>query len=170
MSKKHQKKSKINKSSKQLKRDIKYLVPAFLVLIVSVFISLNFGVKNSQAEEIVVYKSPTCGCCKKWVNHLRKEGFDVKAKDYNDMKPIKKRFGVKPEFQSCHTAKVGKYFIEGHVSASDIKRLLKEKPDIKGLSAPGMPMGSPGMEGHRKDKYNVIAIDKNNNATVYSQH
>ena len=170
MSKLQQKKSKIDKSHKKLKRDIKYLVPAFLVLIVSVFISLNIGVKNSHAEEIVVYKSPTCGCCKKWVSHLKKSGFDVVAKDYNDMNPIKKRFGVKRKFQSCHTAKVGKYFIEGHVSASDIKRLLKEKPDIKGLSAPGMPMGSPGMEGHRKDKYNVIAIDKNNNATVYSQH
>ena len=86
------------------------------------------------------------------------------------MQPIKKMFGVKPQFQSCHTAKVGKYFIEGHVSASDIKKLLKEKPDIKGLSAPGMPMGSPGIEGHRKDKYDVIAIDKNNKATVYSKH
>ena len=86
------------------------------------------------------------------------------------MKPIKNMFGVKQQFQSCHTARVGKYFIEGHVSASDIKKLLKEKPDIKGLSVPGMPMGSPGMEGHRKDKYNVIAIDKNNNASVYSKH
>ena len=75
-----------------------------------------------------------------------------------------------PYFQSCHTAKVGNYFIEGHVSASDIKKLLNEKPDIKGLSAPGMPMGSPGMEGHRKDKYDVIAIDENNNATVYTKH
>lgn len=146
----------------------------FLVLVVSIYIGFNLSAKTAVAdtvkEEIMVYKSPTCGCCKKWVTHLRKEGFNVKTKDYRDMKPIKKTFGVKPEFQSCHTAKVGKYFIEGHVSASDIKRLLKEKPDIKGLAAPGMPMGSPGMEGHRKDKYNVIAVDKNNASSIYSSY
>lgn len=146
------------------------------VFVLSVFISLffyfilSFFANPVHSKDIMVYKSPTCGCCKKWVNHLKKEGFKVTTKDYRDMKPIKKRFGVKPQFQSCHTAKVGKYFIEGHVSASDIKKLLKEKPDIKGLSVPGMPMGSPGMEGHRKDKYNVIAIDKSNQGTVYSKH
>jgi hypothetical protein len=133
-------------------------------------LGFNLIGQPALAEDILVYKSPTCGCCKKWVTHLRKEGFTVKTKDYRDMKPIKKTFGVESQFQSCHTAKVGKYFIEGHVSASDIKRLLKEKPDIKGLSVPGMPMGSPGMEGHKKDKYNVIAIDENNKATVYSSH
>lgn len=136
----------------------------------SLYIGFNLTSQQAMAEDIMVYKSPTCGCCKKWVNHLRKEGFNVKTKDYRDMKPIKQTFGVKPKFQSCHTAKVGKYFIEGHVSASDIKKLLKEKPDIKGLAAPGMPMGSPGMEGHRKDKYDVIAIDKNDNATIYTRH
>lgn len=163
----HKKKIK-NKSSFSIKNKINYILPA--VLIVSLVIGLNLPSKAVHAEEILVYKSPTCGCCKKWVNHLKKEGFKVTTKDYRDMKPIKKRFGVKPQFQSCHTAKVGKYFIEGHVSASDIKKLLKEKPDIKGLSVPGMPMGSPGMEGHRKDKYNVVAIDKNNTPSVYSSH
>lgn len=158
------------KTPKKTSKKIFYFSPLIAVFVISVYI--GFGITNNtvSAEEIMVYKSPTCGCCKKWVKHLEKEGFNVKTKDYHDMKPIKKRFGVKPQFQSCHTAKVGKYFIEGHVSASDIKRLLKEKPDIKGLSAPGMPMGSPGMEGHRKDKYDVIAIDKENKATVYSSH
>ena len=157
-------------SSGNVKKQLTYILPIISVFAVSIFVGLNLVNKNTQAEEILVYKSPTCGCCKKWVKHLRKEGFNVKTKDYRDMKPIKKRFGVQPKFQSCHTAKVGGYFIEGHVSASDIKKLLKEKPDIKGLSAPGMPMGSPGMEGHRKDKYNVIAIDNNNNLTIYSKH
>lgn len=138
--------------------------------VASLYIGLAFKSQQAIAEDILVYKSPTCGCCKKWVKHLEKNGFTVTTKDYRDMKPIKKRFGVKSQFQSCHTAKIGKYFVEGHVSASDIKKMLKEKPDIKGLSAPGMPMGSPGMEGHRKDKYNVIAIDKNDNASVYSTH
>jgi len=170
MSNKHRKIFKPDILHNQMKRDLIYLLPATIIFALSVFFILTFTSKNANAEEILVYKSPTCGCCKKWVKHLEKEGFKVTTKDYRDMKPIKKRFGVKPQFQSCHTAKVGKYFIEGHVSASDIKKLLKEKPDIKGLSAPGMPMGSPGMEGRRKDKYNVIAIDRDNNTTVYSKH
>lgn len=156
--------------NKKTSKKIFYFSPLIAAFVISIY--FGFGITNNtvSAEEIMVYKSPTCGCCKKWVKHLEKEGFNVKTKDYRDMKPIKNRFGVKPQFQSCHTAKVGKYFIEGHVSASDIKRLLKEKPDIKGLSVSGMPMGSPGMEGHRKDKYDVIAIDKENKVTVYSSH
>ena len=146
------------------------ILSIFSILAIGLYFGFNLTSQPVIAEDIMVYKSPTCGCCKKWVKHLEKEGFNVTTKDMRNMKPIKQQFGVNPQFQSCHTAKIGNYFIEGHVSASDIKRLLKEKPDIKGLSVPGMPMGSPGMEGHRKDKYNVIAIDKNNNATVYSSH
>ena len=134
--------------------------------------SLLFGVMTYAAATttVEVYKSPTCGCCNQWVKHLESEGFTVKTKNMRDMKSIKKEMGVNPQYQSCHTATVDDYFIEGHVSAFDIKTLLKDKPKIKGVSVPGMPMGSPGMEGHRKDKYNVIAIDKNNNASVYSKH
>jgi len=154
---------------------IKHKKTTSIISMLSIFglsIYIGYSTFNQKvlAEDIMVYKSPTCGCCKKWVNHLKKEGFSVKDKDVRNMGKIKNQFGVQRQFQSCHTAKIGKYFIEGHVSASDIKRLMKEKPDIKGLSAPGMPMGSPGMEGHRKDKYDVIAIDNNNNATVYSKH
>ena len=150
-----------------------YIKPTFLLpVLVSgcLYTILSFFSQPVFSEDIMVYKSPTCGCCKKWIKHLEEEGFNVTAKDTRNMKEIKKKMGVQPYLQSCHTAKVGKYYIEGHVSASDIKRLLKEKPDIKGLSVPGMPMGSPGMEGHRKDKYNVIAIDNDNNPTVYSKH
>lgn len=160
---------KVKTKNKRIK-GLNYILSVAVFFTVSIYIGFNLPGKPAYAEDIMVYKSPTCGCCKKWVTHLKKEGFNVTTKDYRDMKPIKKTFGVKPKFQSCHTAKVGKYFIEGHVSASDIKKLLKEKPDIKGLTAPGMPMGSPGMEGHRKDKYNVLAIDKNDNATVYTSH
>ena len=147
---------------------------SFIVLSVFIpllfYIVLSFFSKPIYSEDILVYKSPTCGCCKKWIKHLEAEGFNVTSKDTRNMKAVKEKMGVQPYLQSCHTAKVGKYYIEGHVSASDIKRLLKEKPDIKGLSVPGMPMGSPGMEGDRKDKYNVIAIDYDNNPTVYSKH
>ena len=153
-----------------MKNQLRIILSVITVFAVSLYFGFSFASQEVKAEEIMVYKSPTCGCCKKWVKHLRNKGFEVKTKDYRDMKPIKKTLGVKQQFQSCHTAKVGKYFIEGHVSASDIKKLLKEKPDIKGLTVPGMPMGSPGMEGHRKDKYNVLAIDKSNKATIFSKH
>lgn len=158
------------KELRVIKNNWYYFSPMIAVFVISLY--MGFGMTNNsvRAEEIIVYKSPTCGCCNKWVKHLEKEGFNVTTKDYSDMKPIKQTFDVKRQFQSCHTAKVGKYFVEGHVPAKDIKKLLKDKPDIKGLSVPGMPMGSPGMEGHRKDKYNVIAIDKDNNATVYSEY
>ncbi len=146
------------------------IISLVAILGLGIYIGINFFSQKVMAEEIMVYKSPTCGCCKKWVKHLQNEGYKVKTKNVRNMNTIKNQFGVQRQFQSCHTAKIGRYFIEGHVSASDIKRLMKEKPDIKGLSAPGMPMGSPGMEGHRKDKYDVIAIDNDNNAMVYSRH
>jgi hypothetical protein len=166
MNKKHIKET--NNNSNQTK--LISVLSLFSIFVISLYFGIGFTDQQVMADEIVVYKSPTCGCCKKWVKHLEKNGFKVISKNYRNMKPIKNKFGVKPQFQSCHTAKVGNYFIEGHVSAADIKRLLKEKPKIKGLAVPGMPMGSPGMEGHRKDKYNVIAIDKNNKSTVYSSH
>lgn len=153
-----------------MKNKLIFVSPLLAVLAISGYMVLESSSKNAHAEEIMVYKTPTCGCCNKWVKHLKDEGFNVKTKDIVDLQPVKNQFGVQPQFQSCHTAKIGKYFIEGHVSGSDIKRLLKEKPDIKGLAVPGMPMGSPGMEGDRKDDYNVLAIDKNYNATIYSSH
>ena len=155
-----------------LKQKLKILTPIVAVLVMSIYIGFNLGNKNAVADtnEIMVYKSPTCGCCKKWVKHLEDEGFSVKTKNMQDMNPVKNEIGVKRQFQSCHTAKVGNYFIEGHVPAKDIKKLLKTKPDIKGLAVPGMPMGSPGMEGHRQDRYDVIAIDKNDQVKVYSSY
>lgn len=145
---------------------------AIAVLAVSVYIGFNLAGEDAVAEtsEIMVYKSSTCGCCNKWVKHLESEGFSVKTKDVGYLNLIKQQHGVQRRFQSCHTAKIGKYFIEGHVPAKDIKKLLKEKPDIKGLAVPGMPMGSPGMEGHRKDNYNVLAVDEKDSATVYSSY
>ncbi len=124
---------------------------------------------SSIAEEIVVYKSPTCGCCTKWVDHLEDNGFSVKVHNRNNMGPIKAELGVPRHLQSCHTAKVGGYVVEGHVPADEIARLLKEKPQVRGLSVPGMPMGSPGMEGPRKDTYEVLAIQDNGKTAVYAR-
>ena len=123
----------------------------------------------AAAADIVVYKSPTCGCCSKWVKHLEESGFTVAAHNRSDMPQIKRTYGVPEQAQSCHTAKVGGYVIEGHVPADVIARLLREKPDIKGLAVPGMPMGSPGMEGPRKDPYDIVALGRDGSMTVYER-
>ena len=122
------------------------------------------------ATEVDVYKSPTCGCCNEWVKHLRDNGFTVRTHDVQNVVPYKIKFGITQPLATCHTATVNGYTIEGHVPAADIKRLLKEKPKVTGLAVPGMPMGSPGMEGHRKDAYNVLSFDQNGNIKVYASH
>ena len=128
--------------------------------------------QSAQAEAIKVYKSATCGCCKKWISHLESNGFEVDAEDRKDLPSIKQELGIAQNQQSCHTAKIGGYFIEGHVPASDIERLLAEKPDIAGLAVPGMPVGSPGMEvpGRKADSYKVYAVDKQGNTRVFSSY
>ena len=125
--------------------------------------------QQSVAADIVVYKSPTCGCCGKWVKHMEDAGFSVDVENRGDLTPTKAELGVPGRMQSCHTAKVGDYIVEGHVPADLVKRMLDEQPDIKGLAVPGMPMGSPGMEGPRKDPYNVIAVGNDGSARVYAQ-
>jgi hypothetical protein len=132
--------------------------------------AILLGPQSGQAADVVVYKSPTCGCCKDWVAHMRESGFNVQVHDRYDMSPIKQQMGVPQHLQSCHTASVGMYVIEGHVPADDIIRLLREKPAVAGLSAPGMPMGSPGMEGPRKDPYDVLTFRRDGKTTVYARH
>jgi hypothetical protein len=112
-----------------------------------------------SARTITVYRSPTCGCCGQWIEHLKAHAFVVSDIVTNDMDQVKERFGVSPELASCHTARIDGYFIEGHVPAKDIIRLLTEKPDVKGLTVPGMPRGTPGMEmGAVRDDFNVYAV------------
>ena len=125
----------------------------------------------SYANEITVYKSATCGCCKEWVKHLQANGFSVKAQDVSDLQSYKTANGVPAKLASCHTATVDGYVIEGHVPANDIKRLLKERPAVSGLAVPGMPVGSPGMEqGAHKDRYEVLTFDKQGKTGVYAQY
>lgn len=119
---------------------------------------------------VTVYKSPTCGCCTAWVEHLRKEGFRVVAIDTADIDAIKRRQGVTQELSSCHTAVVGDYVIEGHVPAADIRRLLAERPQIRGLAAPGMPQGSPGMETGVRDRYDVLSFTREGRTAVFATH
>ncbi|MDP7427398.1 MAG: DUF411 domain-containing protein [Alphaproteobacteria bacterium] len=112
----------------------------------------------SQAEaDMVVYKSPWCGCCGSWVERMRDAGFSVAVEKREDMDPIKREFGVPGRLESCHTARIGGYTIEGHVPAREIKRLLTERPQAQGLAVPGMPIGSPGMEqGGQRERFAVI--------------
>lgn len=120
---------------------------------------------------VTVYKSPTCGCCEAWIDHLEDNGFEVETRDVRDVVPHKIEHGVTPQLASCHTALVDGYVIEGHVPASDIKRLLAERPAVKGLSVPGMPVGSPGMErGDRVDPYDVLSFDGEGETDVYSSY
>ncbi|MGD9714597.1 MAG: DUF411 domain-containing protein [Beijerinckiaceae bacterium] len=105
---------------------------------------------------VKVWKDPNCGCCGAWAQHMRSNGFDVTVINSADMEPVKTRLGVPQNMLSCHTATVGGYTIEGHVPASAIRRLLAERPKAIGLAAPGMPSGSPGMEGGPVDTYDVI--------------
>ncbi|MEO8636512.1 MAG: DUF411 domain-containing protein [Gemmatimonadales bacterium] len=118
---------------------------------------------------ITVYHSPTCGCCKKWVEYLRAEGFTVKSIEQEDLTDIKAELGVAPKLRSCHTAVIAGYVIEGHVPAADIRRLLSEKPKVTGLTAPGMPSSAPGMDAG-KDPYDVLAFDGKGVTTVWARH
>jgi hypothetical protein len=121
---------------------------------------------------VTVYKNAQCGCCKGWVEHLRQNGFEVTANDVDDLAAIKSKLGVPAALGSCHTAVVGRYVVEGHVPAADIRKLLEEKPQVVGIGVPGMPIGSPGMEvpGRVSDRYNVTAFTKDGTQRVFASH
>jgi hypothetical protein len=141
----------------------KFLATALLAL-------AAMGVGAEPLPEVVMHKDPNCGCCGKWAEHLEASGFKVKTVPEKDMQAVKNRLGVPERLGSCHTAKVGNYVIEGHVPASTIKRLLSEKPAVRGLAAPGMPPASPGMDvPGNKDPYDVIAFDRAGKTRVYEQ-
>lgn len=120
---------------------------------------------------VEVFKSPTCGCCGAWVDHLKEAGFPVKVVEVDDTTVTRKRQGLPDNFGSCHTGIVNGYVVEGHVPATEIKRLLTANPVAIGLAVPGMPVGSPGMEyGERKDPYDVYLIDKSGRETVFAHY
>jgi hypothetical protein len=120
---------------------------------------------------MTIYKSPTCGCCKKWVMHVAGAGFRTAVNDVDDLDAIKRRHGVPADLQSCHTAIVGGYVVEGHVPAADVQRLLKERPKVKGIAVGGMPAGSPGMEmPGRSDRYEVTAFRADGSTFRFASH
>lgn len=127
--------------------------------------------QQAQAPRLVVYKSPSCGCCGNWVTYMRGQGFTVEVHDQDDLTEIKNAAGVTDNLASCHTAQVGGYTVEGHVPAEDIRRLLRERPQVAGIAAPGMPVGSPGMEqGSRRDRYQVLAFTRDGRTSLFATH
>ncbi len=133
---------------------------------------LSPRVSAANATTLTVYKDPSCGCCTKWVDHLRGAGLRPMVYDRPDMDALKDSLGVPADLRSCHTAVAGKYVIEGHVPAADVKRLLKTAPrGIVGIAVPGMPVGSPGMEmGRRADRYDVVSFATNGARKVFAHH
>jgi len=128
---------------------------------------------QAGAEELppmTVWKSPWCGCCSAWVQHVKDAGFKVEIKEVNDLDRVKRAAGIPEPLQSCHTATVGGYKIEGHVPAADVRRLLATRPDIDGLAVPGMPSGSPGMENGQTDSYDVVTFKRGSQTKVFNHY
>ena len=121
--------------------------------------------------EVQVFKSPSCGCCGSWVEHMRAAGFTVRVTEVNDTTAARKRPGLPDRYGSCHTATVGGYVLEGHVPAAEVKRLLASKPKAIGLAVPGMPPSAPGMDvPGRKDPYQVLLVDASGQSSVFARY
>src|SRR5687767_2960634 len=149
------------------------LMLALLVAVVAMGQSSAIGQSAQRPAPVVqVYKSPTCGCCALWVKHLQDAGFTTKVTEIEDVTPIKTKNGVPARAQSCHTAIVDGYVLEGHVPAADVQRLLKERPAVVGLAVPGMPIGSPGMEvpNVKAQAFNVVSFNKAGEVKVFASH
>lgn len=128
---------------------------------------LDGGV-DAPPPPMVVYKDPNCGCCTAWNEHMTAAGFRLQVKDTAQMAQVKGAIGVPAALQSCHTGVIAGYFIEGHVPADLVQKLLREKPPLAGLAVPGMPAGSPGMEGPPPERYDIIAVARTGRTSVYA--
>lgn len=136
-------------------------------------LALAQGTRQGALPPMTVYKSASCGCCKGWVEHARGAGFTVRTVDTEDLAGVKREMGIPARLQSCHTVVVGSYVVEGHVPASDVKRLLAQKPKVRGLAVPGMPVGSPGMEQGSPanyDRYDVLTFTAEGATAVFATH
>lgn len=128
------------------------------------------GASSPTSSDVRVFRTATCGCCLGWAEHMEQGGFSVEVIEVDDLDAVKARLGVPAGLQSCHTAEVGGYVVEGHVPAGDVQRLLSERPEVRGLAVPGMPEGSPGMEGPNPEPYAVLAFDAHGRVEVFQQH
>jgi hypothetical protein len=126
-------------------------------------------VTGQELPTVLVYKTPACGCCNGWVEHMRAAGFTVDTRDVNDIMSVKQDGGVPVSMSSCHTSLVDGYVVEGHVPADQVRRLLAERPEIAGIAAPGMPSGSPGMEGPNAQPYEILSFTRSGEAAVFAE-
>jgi hypothetical protein len=134
-------------------------------------VAIAMNPATASAYELTVFRSPTCGCCEKWTEHMQAAGFSITEHVSEDMDAIKQRYGVPAGLDSCHTALVDGYVIEGHVPAEDVQRLLSERPDTVGITAPGMPMGSPGMEtDDDTPPYTIFSFAADGTTEVFAEH
>ncbi|MBT8489316.1 MAG: DUF411 domain-containing protein [Gemmatimonadetes bacterium] len=124
---------------------------------------------GQELPTVLVYKAPTCGCCNGWIEHLEAAGFTVDARDTRDLMVVKRDAGVPTQLSSCHTAIVDGYVVEGHIPAEHVKSLLADRPDVAGIAVPGMPIGSPGMEGPNPQPYQVYSFTRDGQAAVYAE-
>lgn len=149
----------------------RFLYGASALLLVGAAVLLGARATRGDDPVVRVVKTPTCACCADWVDHLEENGFRVRVEDARDLRATKARLGVPGELSSCHTATVGGYVVEGHVPAREIRRLLERRPDdVKGLAVPGMPAGSPGMEGPPPEPYRVVAFDGSGGREVWATY
>ncbi len=140
-------------------------------LVIAMGLALLAPIAMAQPAPLVeVWKSDSCGCCGEWIKHLQKNGFVTKVHSVPDAAPMRRALGIPDRLGSCHTAKVGVYAIEGHVPASDIRKLLAQKPKAAGLTAPGMPQGSPGMDVPDSPPYEVLLVGEDGRATLFTRH
>ena len=155
----------------------KIVILAALILLVGWVVSNKDGVANVEnktvsaeiKEEIVIYKSPNCGCCGNYAKYLSREGFNVKVVDEIDMTKIKEKYNIPTELESCHTTVVGDYVVEGHIPAEGIVKLMTEKPDIKGIAMPNMPSGSPGMPGPKQGPFVVYELTEDGSKNEFAR-
>lgn len=142
----------------------------FLRSLLLAFLVSTAAAWAQSATQVEVFKSPSCGCCGKWVEHLQQNGFRVTTRDVNDVPAARKSLGMPDRLGSCHTARIGGYVVEGHVPAADIRRLLKEKPQALGLAVPSMPPGSPGMETAKAAPYETLLVLADGSTRVFARH
>jgi hypothetical protein len=128
--------------------------------LVAAFLVLQRSPAEAESPAVLVHKDPNCSCCSGWVQHLKDAGFVIAVKETTDLQPVRRRLGVPPDLAACHTAEVEGYVLEGHVPAAAVRRLLEQRPTAIGLAVPGMPAGSPGMEGGTPQRYDVVLFGK----------
>lgn len=139
-----------------------------LIIGLSLAISSMFAM---DGKEMTVFKSPYCGCCTQWIDIMKSKGFNVKVQMVDDVMKVNEKLAIHPKNASCHTAIVDGYAVVGHVDYSAVKRMLTERPNIQGITVPGMPIGSPGMEqGDMKQSYNVLSMHKDGSTQIYERH